>query len=309
MKRRVLITGGAGFIGSHIVDLLLGHNYDVTIVDNFSTGKEENINHGARVYECDIRSFKLHDIIGKERPQYVIHHAAHIDVNNSLINPTFDGDVNVLGSLNLLEASRLHGVEKVIYASSAAGYGDPLYLPIDEEHPVLATSPYGISKNTVENYLAMYRRLYGMNYTVLRYANVYGPRQNSLGEGGVVAVFVDRILSKQTCIVFGDGNQTRDFVYVGDVARANLLAIDHGDDVIINVSCQRETSINDLVEIMRATVSSNIEVDFAADRPGEIRNSILMNERAKEILGWQPEYDVTSGIRKVFEFQSVDASR
>lgn len=300
-----MVTGGAGFIGSHIVDLLIVNEFDVAVVDDFSTGKRFHVNPSARVYECDIRLPELNSIVYREQPECIVHHAAHIDVRRSVSDPTLDGDVNIIGSVNLLECARRNGVRKIVYASTAAVYGNPLYLPIDEEHSIRPTSPYGLSKYTVEKYLDIYSELYGLKYTVLRYSNVYGPRQDPLGEGGVVAIFANRILSRQHCTIYGDGEQTRDFVYVEDVARANLLAIDHGDNAVINVSCQTETSINDLVNRMKELTGREVRVTYAPERPGEIRRSVLKNERARELLGWTPVHDVSSGVKKLFEHETA----
>lgn len=305
MKRRILVTGGAGFIGSNVVDLLVEHEFDVVIVDNFVTGKVENINPKARVYNCDVGDEAFREIVRQEKPDCVIHHAAQIDVQTSIRKPEFDAEVNIVASINVLEACRLNGVRKVIYASSAALYGDPLYLPVDEDHPPLATSPYGISKYVVEHYLAMYNRLYGLNFTVLRYANVYGPRQNPLGEGGVIAIFSNRILSGKSCIVYGNGEQTRDFVYVEDVARANLLAIDRADNAVINVSSGTEVRVNSLLDVMKNVFGHDVEVEYAPARPGEILRSSLSNKRAMDLLGWKPEFDVESGIRKLLVYETT----
>lgn len=301
MVRKVLITGGAGFIGSHISDLLLDEGFEVVIVDDLSTGMRECVSDNFSLYECDIRSTCFHDIVKQERPDCVIHHAAQVDVARSVESPIYDADINVLGSLNVLEACRLNGVRKVIFASSAAVYGEPKYLPVDEEHPIFATSPYGISKYTVERYLYMYRHMYGLEYTVFRYANVYGPRQASDGEGGVVAIFAERARTGRECVIYGDGEQTRDFVYVKDIARANFLAIDKADGMTINLSSGKETSVNELVHVISEATGGQMPVLNTNHRHGEIRRSVLSNKKARETLDWLPQFELAEGIRALME--------
>jgi UDP-glucose 4-epimerase len=222
---KVMVTGGAGFIGSHVVDMLVSAGYRVSVVDDLSTGRFENINPGVNFYRVKIEGDDFGRVVERERPDAVIHHAAQVDVARSMNEPLKDAGINVLGSVNLLENCRRYRVGKVIYASSAAVYGSPAYLPVDEGHPVAPQSPYGVSKHTVEHYLRIYQEVYGVRYTVLRYANVFGPRQDASGEGGVVAIFIDCLLKGKRVKIFGDGRQTRDFVYAGDVACANLAAL------------------------------------------------------------------------------------
>lgn len=296
--RRVLVTGGAGFIGSHVVDILVENGYEVAVVDNLSSGRRENLRPGVAFFLCDIRNPELKEVFRQFRPQAVVHAAAQIDVRRSVENPGFDADVNIKGSLVVLEQARMWGVKRVIYSSSAALYGNPRYLPVEESHPVVAVSPYGISKHTVEHYLYMYRDLYGLDFVALRYANVYGPRQDPTGEGGVVAIFTDRLLQGQTPVIYGDGEQTRDFVYVRDVARANLLALERGGGHILNVSGQKETTINRLFEILSEETGYKGRPRYEAERPGEIRRSVLANRKAKEVLGWEPQVDLVTGLRQ-----------
>lgn len=302
---RVLVTGGAGFIGSHVVELLLESGHDVSVVDNLSTGVERNVPSGARLYRVDITSAALAEVMATEEPEVVIHHAAQIDVRRSVEDPAFDAAVNILGSINLLEHARRTGVRKIVYASSAAVYGNPLYVPVDEEHPILATSPYGASKYTVEKYLYLYRELYGLDFTVLRYANVYGPRQDPLGEGGVVAIFTHRLAHGLPVTVFGDGEQTRDYVYVGDIARANLLALTAGGGQVVNVGCGREVSVNQLLRAMLEVTGVRAEVEWAPERPGEIRRSALANRRAQEALGWRPTLTLHEGLERVYAYEKI----
>lgn len=302
---RVLVTGGAGFIGSHIVELLIEHGNDVAVLDNLSTGAEENLPPGVRLYKTDISSPGIRDVFAAERPEVVIHHAAQIDVRRSVEDPLADAQVNILGSINLLEQARLAGVRKVVYASSAAVYGNPLTVPVTEEHPILATSPYGASKYTVEKYLYLYRQLYGLDYTVLRYANVYGPRQDPLGEGGVVAIFSHRIAKGLPVTIFGDGEQTRDYIYVGDVARANLLALTAGDGEVVNIGCGEEVSVNRLLDVMQEVAGTEVTVVQAPERPGEIRRSALANSRARRALGWSPTLSLREGLERVYTYERI----
>ena len=210
----VLVTGGAGFIGSNIVDGLIEADHQVIVVDNLSTGKKENLNEQAEFYNLDLEDQELKEIFRENEISHVIHHAAQIDVQHSIKDPLFDAQNNILSTINLLECCRAYNVKKIIYASSAAVYGEPDYLPVDEDHPIKAMSPYGISKHTPEHYIKMYSELYNLKYTIFRYANVYGPRQDPKGEGGVVSIFVDKMLAEERPVIFGDGQQTRDFVLI-----------------------------------------------------------------------------------------------
>lgn len=226
---KVLVTGGAGFIGSHVVDCLIESGHETVVVDNLATGKASHVHPKAKLYVTDIRSKELKEIVETEKPRVVIHQAAQVSVKRSVDEPLWDAEINILGTLNLLECCRAANVEKLIYASSAAVYGDPVYVGVDERHLIQPLSLYGVSKYTPELYIKVYHHLYGLNYTILRYANVYGPRQDSEGEGGVVSIFIDKLLKGEQPIIYGDGEQTRDFVYVTDVAQANVMALTRGD--------------------------------------------------------------------------------
>ncbi|HHW58009.1 MAG TPA: SDR family oxidoreductase [Clostridia bacterium] len=302
---KVLVTGGAGFIGSHIVDLLIENGYEVVIVDNLSTGKEEFINKKAVFYKKDITDDDLYEIFEKEKPDYVIHQAAQIDVQRSIDDPVFDAKVNILGTVNLLESCRKSGIKKVIYASSAAVYGNPEYLPIDEGHRINPISSYGISKHTAEHYFEVYSQLYDLKYTILRYANVYGIRQDPKGEGGVISIFTDKMLKGERPVIFGDGNQTRDFVYVKDVAKANLLALERGDNEVVNISTGKPTSINELVEIMNKIMNTSLKPIYTEPRKGDIMHSYLDNKKALDVLGWRPEYSLEDGLKETIEYYKV----
>ncbi|GED16170.1 SDR family oxidoreductase [Aneurinibacillus migulanus] len=299
---KVLVTGGAGFIGSHIVDQALEAGYEVCIVDDLSTGKRGQVNPQASFYEMDIESPDIERVFQAERPDFVIHQAAQSSVPVSVQNPVHDAKINIVGTINLLEAARKHGVRKVVYASSAAVYGEPQYMGIDEVHPKQPLSPYGISKYVPEFYLNAYHHLYGLNYTAFRYANVFGERQDPKGEGGVVSIFVDRALAEEELTVFGDGQQTRDFVYVKDVARANIMALTSGDNEIFNISTNEKTSINQLIALMNDALGTELKVRYDAPREGDILHSYLDNANAIEKLGWTPRYSLRQGLEKTLHF-------
>ncbi|SNX52904.1 SDR family oxidoreductase [Thermoanaerobacterium sp. RBIITD] len=298
----ILVTGGAGFIGSNIVDFLIDNGYDVVVVDNMSTGKKENINKRARFYNVDITDSNLYKVFENEKIDVVIHHAAQIDIQKSIKDPVFDAKVNILGTINLLECCRKYGVKKIIYASSAAVYGNPEYLGVDEKHRVYPISYYGISKHTPEHYFEVYNELYGLKYTVLRYANVYGIRQDPKGEGGVISIFIDKMLKGERPVIFGDGEQTRDFIFVKDVAKANLLALKKGDNEIINISTNKAITINELVDIMNEIMGTYLKPIYTNSRKGDIVHSYLDNKKALEVLGWEPEYQLEQGLKETIEY-------
>lgn len=300
---KILVTGGAGFIGSHVVDTYINAGHDVVVVDNLSTGRRENVNPAASFHEADIRDEKLAEIFARERPDVVNHHAAQASVPLSVAWPAYDAEVNVLGSLNLLEQARQHGVQRVIYASTGgAVYGEPQYLPCDEAHPIRPLSPYGASKHAVEHYLQLYQQLHGLGYTILRYANVYGPRQDPHGEAGVVSIFTDRMLAGEPATVHGDGLQERDFVYVGDCARANLAALEQGRDGIYNVGTGTGTTINDLFDRLAALTGYSHPHQHGPERLGDIYRSFLSAELAARELGWQPVYTLEQGLRETVDY-------
>lgn len=299
---KILVTGGAGFIGSHIVDRLVTEEHDVVVVDNLSAGSRANVNTGCKFIQADVTAPTLEGIFDRERPEIVFHHAAQIDVQKSVAESLSDARNNILGTLNLLNCCIRYGAKKIIYASSAAVYGTPGYLPIDEKHPVCPVSNYGISKHTPEHYLKVYRELHGLPYTVLRYANVYGPRQGTKGEGGVICIFANRLLAGQPPVIFGDGSQTRDFVYVDDVVSANLRALDRGAGEILNIGSGVQVSVNELYERFKQVTALPIDAVYAGPRPGDIVHSVFDVSRASEVLGWRPQWVLDGGLRKTIEY-------
>lgn len=296
---KVAVLGGAGFIGSHIADHLIDLNHEVVIVDNLTTGSEPHIHAAATFYKVDITSEKLDDVFRSEQPEYVIHQAAQVDVGRSIADPVFDADVNIMGTLNVLKSCRKHGVKKLIYASSAAVYGDPGDLGMTENHPVQPESFYGVSKLAAENYLRTFAGLFGLNYAILRYANVYGPRQDARGEGGVISIFVHRLLNGETLNIFGSGEQTRDFVYVKDVVSANVAALKKGDRETINVSSNTQTSIKKLVTALQEVFDKKAVISFQASRRGDIQHSCLHNSKAENMLAWSPRYSLYEGLQEM----------
>lgn len=300
----VLVTGGAGFIGSNIVDLLIGNGYNISVIDNLYTGKKENLNKKARFYRRDIRNRNLKEVFKKEKPEFVIHHAAQVNVRKSMSDPEFDADVNIMGTINLLECCKNFNIEKIVYASSGgAVYGEPQYLPADESHPINPISQYGASKHAVEHYLELYWKNFGIDYVSLRYSNVFGPRQDPFGEGGVVAIFIGKFLKNLKPVIFGDGNQTRDFVYVGDVANANLVSlIKKTDTRIFNIGAGIETSVNEISEKLKNILNSKIVPIYGDAIQGEVRRIYLDVSLAEKELGWKPGVTLDNGLRKTIEW-------
>ena len=294
---KILVTGGAGFIGSHVVDAYVELGHEVLIVDDLSTGRPRNLNPKARFHELDIRSPEVQALIVGERPDVINHHAAQIDVRKSVADPVDDLSRNIAGSVNLIEAARVASIGKFIYVSSGGAiYGEPEILPCPEDHPIKPLSPYGVSKHTVEHYLELYAALYGLRYTTLRYANVYGPRQDPHGEAGVVAIFTDRTLNGEPLTIYGDGSIERDFVYAGDVKRANVLALERGDGLAINIGTGVLTSVNEVFEQLRGATGYTRAPMYAAPKAGDLQRNSLSIELAARALGWKPETDFATGI-------------
>ena len=293
---KILVTGGAGFIGSHVVDALVKRGDEVVIIDNFSTGFEKNLNPAAKLYRLSICDTAIDKIFEREKPQIVIHLAAQTSVTRSITDPTFDADVNILGSLNVISNCVRTGVHRIVYASSSALYGTPEYLPVDEKHPVKSLSPYGISKHTVEHYLFQNQTLNGLSFIVLRYANVYGPRQNPRGEGGVVAIFAGKMLSSEQPTIYGLGDKSRDYVYVADVVRANIIAAGSDETGIFNIGTGEETTDKKVFELISRACNYDGVPFYAAERAGEIKKIYLDNNRAVKILKWNPLIHVKEGV-------------
>ena len=297
---KVLVTGGAGFIASNVVDLYLEHGFEVVIVDDRSTGRAANLNPAAAFYRMDIRSPQLAQVFEKERPDFVNHHAAQMDVRRSVAQPIFDADVNVLGSINVIECARQFQVKRMIYISTGgAVFGEPEYLPCDENHPINPICQYGASKHTVEHYLFMYHANYGLNYTVLRYPNVYGPRQDPRGEAGVVAIFTGQMLAGQQVAINGDGEQQRDFVYVGDCAQANLLALtQETESGIYNLGSGKGTSVNEIFAALKKVTGYERDAIYKPAKVGETRRIYLDARKARREFGWSPTVGLEDGLAR-----------
>ena len=306
---KVLVTGGAGFIGSHVVDAYLEAGHQAVVVDDLSTGRESNLNPAATFYEMDIRDSDLARIFEKERPDYVNHLAAQVDVRRSVAEPLFDADVNVLGSINLLECVRKYPVKRLIYVSTGgAVYGEPEYLPCDEKHPVNPICQYGASKYIVEKYLYMYQINHGVNYAVVRYPNVYGPRQDPHGEAGVVAIFTGRMLAGEQVVIYGDGEQQRDFVYVGDCVQANLMITEGEMDGTYNIGSGRGTSINELFRELQEITGYELAPVYDPPKVGETRFIYLSADRARSELGWRQLRNLRQGLEETVNYMSANAA-
>ncbi len=299
---KILVTGGAGFIGSHIVDALIEREYEVVVVDNLSTGLKDNVNTKAKLYEMSITDPRLKEVFEQEMPDMVSHHAAQVNLRRSVDEPQFDAEVNIIGSINVIVNSVRHGVKKLIYASSGgAVYGEPQYLPVDESHPVNPVSQYGVSKHTVEHYLYSYIQ-YGLNYVILRYPNVYGPRQNPEGEAGVIAIFARQMLLGERPSIFGPGDKTRDYTHVSDIVGVHLLAIERGDNAIYNIGTGVETSDQEIFDAMAQALGYKDTPLYIAVRPGEIQRICLNCNKAKNELGWRPKLSLEEGIQKTVPY-------
>ncbi len=312
---KIMVTGGAGFIGSHVVDRYIAEGYEVAVVDNLSTGKRHNLNPSARFYLMDIRSNLLEEVFKLEGPEVVNHHAAQISVPASVEDPLFDASVNISGLLNLLQYSVKYGVKKIIFISSGGAiYGEADKFPTPEDYPPQPSSPYAISKLISEHYLNFYKRQYGIDFTVLRYANIYGPRQVPHGEAGVVSIFIEKLLKGEVpTIYFHDGEpngMTRDYCYVEDVVRANILALEKGSGETFNIGTGKGT---ETMELYRSVLNLMRNSGFAKEkiydnpkkgpaRPGDIRRSCIDIRKAQNLFGWRPEYDLSSGLKKTIRW-------
>lgn len=296
---RVIVTGGAGFIGSHVANRLLETGHDVAVIDDLSTGHRSNVPSLATFYECDIRDERIGPIFDEVRPDAVCHLAAQMSVRVSIEEPRRDASINVEGTINLLEAAIRTSRPKVIYASTGGAiYGEPRYLPCDEQHPVVPLSHYGISKHTVEHYLELYASLHGLDYTALRLPNVYGPRQDPNGEAGVVSIFAGLMLAGLPTTIYGDGTQERDFVYVSDVARAFEAGLTKAPRMSINLGSGRGTSVLEIRDNLTQLIGHGIETCFQPSRPGEVYRIYLTGELAEAQLDWRPEVSLAAGLKQ-----------
>ncbi len=303
-QKTILVTGGAGFIGSNIVDDLINRGHSVVVVDNLLTGSKDNLNPKAKFYEVDIRDYDLLERVFNENPiDYVIHTAAQISVSLSVRKPIFDEDINIKGILNLLELSVAHKIKKFVFSSSGGVmYGDTNLFPTPETVCPNPISPYGIAKLASEKYLQFYNLEKGLNYTILRYGNVFGPRQNPDGEAGVIAIFIKKMLNHNSVTINGDGKYIRDYVYVKDVVKANILALDYGDNDFFNIGTSIGKDVNDVFKVIKDNIDYNLEPNHGPARPGDLRKSILDASKAKKILGWTPEYSFNEAIKETIAF-------
>jgi UDP-glucose 4-epimerase len=301
---RILVTGGAGFIGSHVADRMVALGHSVGVLDDLSTGFREFVPPAARFFHVDLADAAAIDrCLAEFQPEVVIHHAAQIDVRKSVEDPRRDAAINILGSLALLESAVRHGVRKVIYASTGGAlYGEGRSLPATEDHPVNPEAPYGASKHTVEHYLYIWKLLHKLDYTVLRYPNVYGPRQNPHGEAGVNAIFIGLMLEGRRPKIFGTGDQVRDYLHVDDVVWANELALDRGSGEIVNIGTGVGTSVNQIFATLKDLLEFAGEPIYEGARPGEVQRIYLDATRARQVLGWQPRVEFREGLRRTVEW-------
>ena len=300
---KVLVTGGAGFIGSHVVDRLIQEGHDVVVVDNLSTGKKKNLNRDAHFYKMDILNSRIEKIFKKEKPDLISHHAAQMDVRRSVADPIFDAQVNVLGLLNVLENAVRHGTKKVIFASSGgAVYGEQQVFPAPETHPLHPVSPYGISKLAGEHYLYYYQQVAGLSYVALRYANVYGPRQDPFGEAGVVAIFSQKSLMNDQPIINGNGKQTRDYIFVEDVVEAHMAVIENSIKGIFNVGTGKETSVNQLFRNLVDISGAKVKEVYGPEKRGEQIRSVLDYTKLKKATDWEPKVELYDGLKTTVDY-------
>ena len=299
----ILVTGGAGFIGSHLADAFIKAGHFVTIVDDLSMGKRENVNVDAEFYQLDVRSEHLRNVFRDDQFDAVVHQAAQMDVRKSVTDPMFDASVNIIGTLNLLEMCREYNIKKVLFSSTGGAiYGEQERFPADEEHPLRPISPYGIAKLSIEKYLYYYHAVHGLNYISLRYANVYGPRQSPHGEAGVVAIFTSKMLAGEQPLINGDGKQTRDYVFVDDVVKANLLALQYDGSGIFNVGTGVETSVNEIFGLLRSITGAKCEEQHASAKQGEQQRSVIDTKLFEKKFGWRPGTQLREGLARTVEY-------
>jgi UDP-glucose 4-epimerase len=298
---RVLVTGGAGFIGSHVADLLISRGHLPIILDDLSNGNANNVPAGSKFYRTNLISNEVDEIFEKEKPDVIIHLAAQVDVASSIKDPVQDAQINIIGTIKLLSLAKLHQIKRFIFSSSSAVYGNS-GIPATENTPALPISFYGASKLSSETYIRLFSEHYRIPYTILRYANVYGPRQKSKGEGAVIAVFIQKLLNGEAPVIFGDGQQTRDFVYVKDVASANILAMENEENITANIGCNQQTCINRLLALISESANIPAAPLYGPSRDGDILHSRLENSLAKRHLGWEPKYSIEKGIEETIQY-------
>jgi UDP-glucose 4-epimerase len=300
----ILITGAAGFIASNIADAYLASGHSVTIIDNLSTGNKKNLPKSAKFYQLDLRSTaEVEKVFADSKFDIVNHHAAQIDVRKSVANPVYDAEINIIGIINLLELCRKYQVQKFIFASTGGAiYGEGIKLPADENHPVNPECPYAVAKRTSELYIELYSRLYKLNYIILRYPNVYGPRQNPKGEAGVNAIFIGQMLAGKTPTIFGDGSQIRDYLFVEDVVQANLIALTQMKNGTFNLGWGIGTSVNEIYQHLQKIIGFPNPANYAPARAGEIQRIYLNSQKAQTELGWKPHYDFATGLNKTVDW-------
>jgi UDP-glucose 4-epimerase len=299
----ILVTGGAGFVGSHIVDAYIAAGHNVVVVDDLFTGHEKNVNSKAIFHNLDVRDARIEKLFQEYKFDLVNHQAARGNVRASMEDPMTYADVNVRGAVNLLECCRKYCTRKIIYSSTGGCvYGEPRYLPADEEHPLQPRDPYGASKASYELYLPVYQMNYGLNYTILRYPNVYGPRQDPFGEAGVVSIFIGQMLRNVQPTINGDGEQLRDYVYVSDVVRANVLVMDRGDNDVFNVGWGKGTSVNQIFHALKKVLNADVPEEHGPPKLGEVRETYLNSERARQKLGWVPQVTLQEGLKRTADY-------
>ena len=304
---KILITGGAGFIASHVADAFIEAGHDVVILDDLSTGFEKNINPKAKFVKLNICDKEVENLFKEEKFDVVNHHAAQMDVRRSVADPAFDANTNIIGTINLLQNSIKHGVKKFMFASTGgAVYGEQEYFPADENHPTNPVSPYGISKLSVEKYLFFYYNEYNLNYTILRYANIYGPRQNPFGEAGVVAIFSSKMLKGEQPVINGTGEQTRDYVFVKDVVKANLITLDDTRSDVYNVGTSKETDVNYLFNTLNEIIGKNYEEKHGPAAPGEQMRSVITSGKMFNKFNWKPSTELKEGLKETVEYFRTD---
>lgn len=299
----ILVTGGAGFIGSHIVNTYIEAGHCVTVIDNLSSGKLEYLNSKAKFFEMDVLDPQVSEVLKNENINAINHHAAQVSVSNSLADPIFDANSNIIGTLQLLQSAVSLGVVKFIFASSGGAiYGEQINFPAGDDHPCQPLNPYGISKLAAENYLSFFNKHFGLSTTTLRYSNVFGPHQNPHGEAGVVATFCERLVRDQSPVIYGDGKQTRDFISVSDIAQANLIALDSTCTGTFNVATGKETSINSLTETLLRVSGKKVSAEYGPARQGEQKRSVIGYKMFHESFGWQPEVSLEQGLIETYSF-------